>query len=58
MLSRVVAIIDQSLSPIIIGATLIMTINFMTSDFITVLISHGGLAGIILIGIYGYILRR
>ena len=62
MLDAVLAIltahIKPSLVPLLIGVVLIMSINFMTSDFVTVLISHGGAVGILLVGISGFLLRK
>lgn len=47
-----------SLLPLLIGGVLIMCMNFMTSDFITVLISHGGAFAILILLIHALLLSR
>jgi hypothetical protein len=34
-----------------------MTINFSASDFVTVLVSHGGIAGMSLLMVYAMLLK-
>jgi len=50
--------VGPSLAPILVGCIMIMSMNFMTSDFITVLISHGGAAGILVLMIHALLLKR
>ncbi|UUD64066.1 hypothetical protein D16iCDA_20720 [Pseudomonas seleniipraecipitans] len=50
--------IGESLLPILIGGIIIMCMNFMTSDFVTVLISHGGVAGLIVLLIHALLRKR
>jgi hypothetical protein len=57
-LAKFARFIGVSLVPILIGGILIMCMNFMTSDFITVLISHGGAAGILVLLIHALLLKR
>lgn len=57
-LAKFAHFIRASLRPILIGVILIMSMNFMTSDFVTVLVSHGGIAGIVSLGIYSILLRK
>ena len=47
-----------SVVPVLAGMVTIMTMNFMSSDYVTVLISHGAAAGILLILIYILILKK
>ena len=44
--------LDNSLIPILIGLVSIMSTNFMVSDFVTVMISHGGAAGVLMLIIF------
>ena len=46
ILVRVALYVGASLVPLLTGIIMIMCMNFMASDFVTVLISHGGAAGI------------
>lgn len=57
-LAMLVRFISASLVPVLVGSILIMCMNFMTSDFITVLVSHGGVAGIIMLLIHALLLKR
>ncbi|MDO9616054.1 MAG: hypothetical protein Q7J43_00060 [Pseudomonas sp.] len=57
-LAKLARVVCMSLVPLLVGAVLIMCMNFMTSDFITVLISHGGVAGIIMLLIHALLLKR
>lgn len=57
-LAKFARFIGGSLLPILVGGIMIMCMNFMTSDFITVLISHGGAAGVLLLLIYALLLKR
>lgn len=54
-LARLGTWIDRSLIPLLVGVVLIMSMNFMTSDFVTVLISHGGAFGVALLASLGVI---
>ncbi len=56
-LSRLAVFIEASLAPILVGTILIMSMNFMTSDFVTVLISHGGAAGVVMLIVYSSITK-
>ena len=47
--------IGGHLVPMLAGIVVIMAMNFMTSDFVTVLISHGGLAGLLMILVYSFL---
>lgn len=47
-----------SLTPMLVGIVMVMCMNFMTSDFITVLISHGGAAGILVLSIHALLLKK
>ncbi|WP_341303374.1 hypothetical protein [Pseudomonas sp. TMP25] len=47
-----------SLLPMLVGGIMIMCMNFMTSDFVTVLISHGGAAGIFVLLVHALLLRK
>jgi len=58
VLARLARFIGATLLPILIGTVLIMSINFMTSDFVTVLISHGGAAGIFALLFYAALTNR
>lgn len=49
ILAKISHIINTTWIPILIGTVIIMCINFMVSDFVTVLISHGGVAGIMIL---------
>lgn len=49
---------NESKTPILVGIILIMCMNFMTSDFVTTLISHGGLASILILFLYVVKLSR
>lgn len=55
---RLIAFSWSSLMPILVGIVMVMCMNFMTSDFVTVLISHGGAAGILLLLIHGLLLKK
>jgi hypothetical protein len=57
-LAKLARVVCMSLVPLLVGAVLIMCMNFMTSDFITVLISHGGAAGVIMLLIHALLLKR
>jgi hypothetical protein len=46
-----------ALTPILIGLVMIMSIIFLVSDFVTVLLSHRGLAGIMMLTIYALLFR-
>jgi hypothetical protein len=50
-------ILDQDLLPVFVGVLVIMTINFSASDFVTVLVSHGGIAGMSLLMVYAMLLK-
>tara|TARA_A100001391_G_scaffold125291_1_gene85474 strand:+ start:21302 stop:22717 length:1416 start_codon:yes stop_codon:yes gene_type:complete len=45
-------LLNQSLYPVLIGIVSIISMNFIVSDFLTVLISHGGAVGIFMVIIY------
>lgn len=47
-----------SLIPMLVGVVMVMCMNFMTSDFITVLISHGSAAGILVLSIHALLLKK
>lgn len=47
-----------ALIPILIGMVMIMSANFLVSDFVTVLLSHGGIAGMFVLLIYAVLLKR
>ncbi|WP_341364852.1 hypothetical protein P8T57_05620 [Thalassospira sp. SN3W] len=44
--------LERSLFPVLVGLIAILSMNFIVSDFLTVLISHGGAAGICMIIFY------
>ncbi len=44
--------LEKSFFPILVGLIAILSMNFIVSDFLTVLISHGGAAGICMIIFY------
>lgn len=58
LLSRLAVLAGSSLAPLLVGVVVILSVNFMTSDFVTVLLSHGGGAGIVLLGIYALLGRN
>lgn len=58
VLARLARFIGAPLVPMLIGTVLIMSMNFMTSDFVTVLISHGGAAGIFALLLYAAMTKR
>lgn len=57
-LARFARFIGASLVPVLVGGIMIMCMNFMTSDFVTVLISHGGAAGILVLLVHALLLKR
>jgi hypothetical protein len=57
ILAKIAVLAGASLAPFLVGFVLTMSMNFITSDFITVLLSHGGLAGIALLLAYSILLR-
>lgn len=57
-LAKFARFIGTSLVPILVGCIMVMCMNFMTSDFVTVLISHGGAAGILVLLIHALLLKR
>lgn len=58
LLSKLAIFAGASLVPFVVGAVLVMSMNFMTSDFLTVMISHGGATAIVLLGIFSLLLKR
>lgn len=50
--------VDRNLFPIAAGIAAITGMNFMSSDFVTVLISHGGGVGLLIVAAYYFIARR
>ena len=50
--------VGAPLVPMLVGVILIMCMNLMTSDFVTVLISHGGAAGILVLLVHVLMLKR
>lgn len=48
----------SSVVPILAGMVAITTMNFMSSDYVTVLVSHGAVAGFFLIAIYTLLLKN
>lgn len=50
--------VGASLVPMLAGVVVIMAMNFMTSDFVTVLISHGGLAGLLMLLVFSVLPRK
>jgi len=58
VLARLARFIGATLLPMLIGTVLIISMNFMTSDFVTVLISHGGAAGIFALLFYNALTNR
>lgn len=57
-LAKFAMFVSASLIPPLTGIVMIICINFISSDFATVLISHGGLAGIFAIFILNLFLRK
>jgi hypothetical protein len=57
LLARLAFLAGASLMPFLIGLVLTMSMNLMTSDFVTVLLSHGGLAGIAMLLMYSTLYR-
>lgn len=52
IVSRLLVHLPTATLPVAVGLFLIICINFMVSDFVTVLISHGGVAALALVAIY------
>lgn len=50
--------VNISLMPMLIGGIMIMCMNFMISDFVTVLISHGGIASFLILAIYTLLIKK
>ena len=50
--------LDNSLTPILIGLVSIMSTNFMVSDFVTVMISHGGAAGVFMLIVFALLKKK
>lgn len=57
-LARFAEFAGVSLVPMLVGGIFIMCMNFMTSDFITVLSSHGGAAGVFVLFVHSLLLKR
>lgn len=57
-IARFAYFIGASLIPLLVGSVLVLCMNFMTSDFVTVLISHGGAAGILVLSIHALLLKK
>lgn len=57
-LARIAITLDASLAPLLVGLTAILAYNFMSSDFFTVITSHGGAAMVVLMGLYAYITKK
>jgi len=49
LMAGIARILGKDLLPIHVGILLIMSVNFSASDFVTVLVSHGGLPGILVL---------
>jgi hypothetical protein len=57
LMAGIARILGKDLLPIHVGILLIMSVNFTASDFVTVLVSHGGLAGILVLLICAVLLK-
>lgn len=58
VLAGLARFVGGPLIPILIGLVMIMSINFLMSDFVTVLLSHGGVAGMLVLLIYAVLLKK
>lgn len=58
ILARLASSMGSALIPILVGVVLIMCVNFMSSDYITVLMSHGGIAGLLMLSFYTLLLKK
>ncbi|MCU9530417.1 hypothetical protein [Pseudomonas mosselii] len=58
ILARLASSMGSGLIPILVGVVLIMCVNFMSSDYITVLMSHGGIAGLLMLSFYTLLLKK
>lgn len=58
VLAMLARFIGASLMPVLIGAVMILSANFLVSDFITVLLSHGGIPGMLVLLIYSFLLKK
>lgn len=47
--------VNGSLVPLFIGLSFVMAMNFMASDFLTVMISHGGVVSLLLLVLFGLV---
>ncbi len=47
----------RDILPIFIGTISILSVNFLASDFVTTLVSHGGIAGILILLIYAALIK-
>jgi hypothetical protein len=56
-LSAIAKIVGRDILPILIGTILILSVNFLASDFVTTLVSHGGIAGILVLLVYALLVK-